>query len=441
MAEGNQMCSICLDTLKDPKTLSCNHAFCSGCIEGHVLQNGRNDIFTCPLCNREVKISRDDVNSVMGEGAIESPIIRVSPKCDVCGPNISAACRCLDCEENYCQVCSEVHIKMKSSRNHTLRDLAVLDCEEIVAPRRHMYCPEHLEEEIKIVCKACKNIPICQFCKILKHDTHASRLLADEAMEIRSIFEKNLTLCKEQLEYLERCTRDSEARDKELDMSEQGEIRKIIHQEDYLVYLLKCLNERIKIQAEQLNRDIRQRYTEARKENDVYKGKLAMEKIKCQSLQGEAQELIDTTTDIQVVQMADRLTEEFKHLEKDRKLCSTNPQKDQRNVITPATSWMQSIESKIIDILKTVPKEEGSTIQLCLIFLTGQKSFLEVNSLDQTIREIKQKIHDRHGIPEGNLRLRLPFLGKELQDNNNLRNYCLHDGSQIEVIIKVGSTD
>ncbi|KAL3848026.1 hypothetical protein ACJMK2_018910 [Sinanodonta woodiana] len=365
------MCSICLDTLKDPKTLSCNHALCNGCIERHVLQNGRNGMFACPLCYREVKISRDDVNS-----------------------------------ENYCQVCSEVHIKMKSSRNHKLRDLAVLDWEELVAPRRRIYCLEHLEEEIKLVCKACKNLPICQFCKILKHDTHPSRILADEAMQIRSILEKNLTLCTEQLEYLELCTRNSEARAEEQDASQQEEIWKIIHQEDDLVCLLQYLNERIKIQAEQLKRDKRQRYTKARKENDAYKADIAMEKIKYPRLQGEAKELINTTTDFEVIK-------------KNMISCNTNHKQVQRIVITPAAIWMQSIETKVLDLVTAVTKEEERKMTIFLRwFLSSTTHCQEVDRL-QKIETITKTIAERFGL-EGTGDFVLRFAGKKLKNEKRL---------------------
>ena len=49
-------CSICLDTYKDPKILSCFHTFCCKCLEEHARKTHRQGKFRCPECQAEIDL-------------------------------------------------------------------------------------------------------------------------------------------------------------------------------------------------------------------------------------------------------------------------------------------------------------------------------------------------------------------------------------------------
>jgi hypothetical protein len=51
-------CSICLDILENPYTLSCNHIFCEKCIIDSITKS----TYLCPLCRNE--IIDDDLNTL-----------------------------------------------------------------------------------------------------------------------------------------------------------------------------------------------------------------------------------------------------------------------------------------------------------------------------------------------------------------------------------------
>ncbi|KAK3604115.1 hypothetical protein CHS0354_025819 [Potamilus streckersoni] len=309
---------------------------------------------------------------------------------------------------------------MKFSRKHTLQDLGVLDWEEILTPHRHIFCSKHPEEEIKIVCKTCKNVPICQFCKVLKHDSHKSRILAEEAMELTSSLEKNLKLCKAQLEYLELCARNVKARDLEVYKSEQEDICKIIHQEDELVCLLNYLRERIKTNAQQLIHDIKQYYAKVRKETKRHKERISMEKIKCLTLEDKT---------------ADNLSEELKRLEENRRYYSFHPKQDQLKVIKHAEKWMQSTKLKVNGLLTDLVKEKPESKTVFLKYNGYPTRSLVVDSF-QKVEIIKRKIAKKFCI-EGIGEVILRFVGKELMNERRLCEYDIHDGSTLECTMRL----
>lgn len=115
--------------------------------------------------------------------------------CDICQDGRKASSLCLKCEQYFCQTCSTAHLKMKASRFHEQQPLSG----QIQGPSQQSsllsslqstleLCARH-GNEITMLCKRC-DMMICNVCKSLEHKDHMTRLVSEEATEVR----KNLTI-------------------------------------------------------------------------------------------------------------------------------------------------------------------------------------------------------------------------------------------------------
>ncbi|XP_063052819.1 tripartite motif-containing protein 16-like [Engraulis encrasicolus] len=177
------MCSICLDLLKDPVTLSCGHNYCSGCINGCWDQEDQKGVYSCPQC-RQTFTARPvlNKNNVIAElveemrktrPTIKSDALAVhgDVECDICsGRKLKAVKSCLDCVLSYCETHFKTHNELHPRRSHTVID-ATGQLQERICSRHY--------KALDIFCRTDQSC-ICYFCLTEEHKGHDTVSAATE---------------------------------------------------------------------------------------------------------------------------------------------------------------------------------------------------------------------------------------------------------------------
>ena len=122
-------CSICLDTLENPKKLPCDHSFCEKCVIPLKKKCPRMSKFyvQCPMDKKRFWFSEIQPdfkqNRFLERLAAERKEIEDSKKppegfiCDVCDEN-AAEGWCKSCSDSLCRICIKAHAKFRA--DHTV---------------------------------------------------------------------------------------------------------------------------------------------------------------------------------------------------------------------------------------------------------------------------------------------------------------------------------
>ncbi|KAL3890171.1 hypothetical protein ACJMK2_002463, partial [Sinanodonta woodiana] len=293
MAARRQECSICMDIFNNPKLIPCHHSFCYKCLEDYVKVNLSNGRFNCPMCRKSVELPPGGVASFQENFYIDSCDSSEKFPCDVCGPKGVACSRCLDCEDNLCQACCYVHEKLKTTRNHKVSDLGTLEPEMKGKIRQRIFCDQHLEEEIKLVCKDCKAL-ICVLCKAIKHDHHTSETVSDAAAEVMKNIQIKMNQCSDKVRRITDSEREADALDKKINDAEMKEIKAL---EDQRLQLIKVIDQEVakmKVKIQNVYEDLRQ-------QNAALKRDMKEELKKCSTATDNARQIIDQGTYIDII--------------------------------------------------------------------------------------------------------------------------------------------
>ena len=189
-------CPLCLETVKDPKTLPCLHSFCLLCIDKHAGYAKRKLEATikCPVCQACFQIPEGDTFSGLPTSFHLNRLVDLlalrddseeAQRCSSCEENNTATCYCFVCQNFLCKDCFDAHQRLKATRGHRnvlIENLQAQDVEELM--HRPAMCAKkyHENEPLDYYCQDC-SVCICHKCSIVSHNRHSLVDLQEAAEE------------------------------------------------------------------------------------------------------------------------------------------------------------------------------------------------------------------------------------------------------------------
>ena len=209
-------CPLCLETVKDPKTLPCLHSFCLRCIDKHAGYAKRKleTTIKCPVCQACFQIPDGDTFSNLPTSFHLNRLVDLlalrdgseeTQRCSSCEENNSATCYCFVCQNFLCKDCFDAHQRLKATRGHRnvlIENLQAQDVEELM--HRPAMCAKkyHENEPLDYYCRDC-SVCICHKCSIVSHNRHSLVDLQEAAEEQKMQMTQVFATVKEQLVILE----------------------------------------------------------------------------------------------------------------------------------------------------------------------------------------------------------------------------------------------
>ena len=178
-------CPLCLETVKNPKTLPCLHSFCLDCLD-ELASFARRQLQTsikCPVCQASFPIPDTDtfanlpssfhLNRLVDVLALHHSTVQVQ-KCNSCDENNPATSYCFVCQRFMCESCFQSHQRLKATRDHRnvlIDKLQAQDVQELI--ERPVICSQqyHEDQALDFYCEDCK-VLICLKCSIVSHNRH-----------------------------------------------------------------------------------------------------------------------------------------------------------------------------------------------------------------------------------------------------------------------------
>jgi len=158
-------CSICLEELKNPRSLPCRHSFCFGCLERHCKDKLPGDDARCPLCRTTFQIPQEGLRGLKHSTDVKKT-------CEVCSTAEDikpATVYCVDCSQLLCERCSLPHKKMRGGP-HSIRQL--------VEPNIVHQSDKHAEE-------VAESYEVVEYRKAMRHVESESRKFLDAVRTVK----------------------------------------------------------------------------------------------------------------------------------------------------------------------------------------------------------------------------------------------------------------
>ena len=201
------ICSVCLETFTDPRSLPCLHSFCFSCLENWWKNSATGRNISCPICKEKSGLPPRGIKDVKSNFFVADLVERLSKK--VSAPaDKDVVCYTDDCGQTAVQYCTEGcgrlctdclhhHGKSRGSRNHTVVDVDKSTTDDIISDV--LYCNTHPRSVIDQYCVDC-DLAACGTCLLRHHRQHKLVDIEEQAKisqkELQAVLQQTDVLIK-----------------------------------------------------------------------------------------------------------------------------------------------------------------------------------------------------------------------------------------------------
>ncbi|XP_055378936.1 E3 ubiquitin-protein ligase TRIM33 [Condylostylus longicornis] len=191
-------CGQVLTPNDHPKLLECLHVACGQCINTKFTEVDRTmpPIIHCPLCNMasqndfiiDNQFLIESINSSDDNQSLEGDKSSAQVKCSNCSDEATATSWCVDCSEFICDNCVQAHLRLKITKDHTIKPKDEANCDlqnNNNNANRSLMCSTHPQEKLSLFCETCDKLT-CRDCQLANHRDHKYKFAHEIATETRN---------------------------------------------------------------------------------------------------------------------------------------------------------------------------------------------------------------------------------------------------------------
>ncbi|XP_059210705.1 E3 ubiquitin/ISG15 ligase TRIM25-like [Centropristis striata] len=347
-------CSICLDLLKDPVTISCGHSYCMSCIKDYWDEKLEEKTHSCPQCRQSFTerpvLGKNTILAELVEEVKKVGLQAASPDepyaepgdvtCDYClGKKLKACKSCLVCMASFCEQHLQPHYNVAPLKKHKLVE-ATLKLQENV-------CSRH-DEVMKIFCRTDQKC-ICYLCSMDDHKGHDTVSAAAERADRQTELGASRQKLQQRVQDREKDVKVLQQRVKAINQSADAAVR---DSEEIFTDLMRLIKKR----SSEVKQQIR-----SQQETQVSRAKELEEK-----LQQEITELQRKDSDLQQLLHSEDHLHFLNNYPSLSRLSESQDLPSIENLPLPSFEEVTAAVTEARDKVNAVLSEEGTKISLAV---------------------------------------------------------------------------
>lgn len=241
-------CELCKQMLDNPRTLSCLHSFCRGCILTYITETsgqggaskgqGHGQI-VCPVCLQGTSGLKGDktawVDELPSNEFLRSYLEGVSlkdtrRKCDTCRrqhKSVAATQWCSTCHDALCDDCVGFHNALKTTKGHKLEYMSKIRTMPLESIISNPHCKKHQGETVTRFCETHGKV-VCDKCVASEHKACKDvKTLKDAAASHRPEVSSTISTLSEEAKLARGIYDDRSKLDRSLDDTQAKLLQKI----------------------------------------------------------------------------------------------------------------------------------------------------------------------------------------------------------------------